>query len=81
MLMDIEAAQDAETIAKLKKEKHDLKFEIRQLRERIDKIEQEHREMQKAVAILILHDKQCQEVVHLLTDTVTTLIKEMEEDK
>ena len=40
MLMDMEAAQDAETIAKLKKEKHDLKFEIRQLRERVDKLEQ-----------------------------------------
>ena len=52
MLMDIETAQDAETIARLKKEKHDLKFEIRQLRERIDKLEQTDIEHRKCHVIM-----------------------------
>ena len=33
--------RDEDTIKRLKKEKHDLKFEIRQLRERVDKLEQQ----------------------------------------
>lgn len=49
MLMDIEAAQDAETIARLKKEKHDLKYELYQLRQRIDKLEQQDVEHRKCL--------------------------------
>ena len=53
MLMDMEAAQDAETIARLKKEKHDLKFEIRQLRERVDKLEQTTEKDRKVILLLL----------------------------
>ena len=69
-----------EKIKELKKEKHDLKYELYQLRQRVDKLEQKNKIMEQAVAKLILHDQQCQEVVGLLTNTVTTLIKELEEE-
>lgn len=49
MLMDMEAAQDAETIARLKKEKHDLKYELYQLRQRVDKLEQQDVEHRKCL--------------------------------
>lgn len=52
MLMDIEAAQDAETIARLKKEKHDLKYELYQIRQRVDKLEQENIEHRKCHATM-----------------------------
>ena len=81
MLMDMEAAQDAETIAKLKKEKHDLKFEIRQLRERVDKLEQEdiaHRKlhgMMQATSIMEMR------VINDLHDLVTKLSDDVDELK
>lgn len=52
MLMDIEAAQDAELIAKLKKEKHDLKYELYQLRQRVDILEQENLECRKCLGTI-----------------------------
>lgn len=52
MLMDIEAAQDAETIARLKKERHDLKFELYQLRQRVDILEQENLECKKCLGTM-----------------------------
>lgn len=52
MLMDMEAAQDAETIARLKKEKHDLKYELYQLRQRVDKLEQQDVEHRKCHATM-----------------------------
>lgn len=57
MLMDMETAQDAETIARLKKEKHDLKYELYQLRQRVDKLEQQdvkHRKCHAAINSTIM---------------------------
>jgi len=42
-----------EKIKKLKKEKHDLKFEIRQLRERVDKLEQATEKDRKVILLLL----------------------------
>lgn len=59
MLMDMEAAQDAETIARLKKEKHDLKYELYQLRQRVDILEQENNAINNRIkAISIAMDMQ-----------------------
>ncbi len=46
-------AQQVAKIMKLKKEKHDLKFEIRQLRERVDKLEQTTEKDRKVIMLLL----------------------------
>lgn len=49
----IEAQEMQKKILKLKKEKHDLKFEIRQLRERVDKLEQATEKNRKVIMLLL----------------------------
>lgn len=79
MLMDIEAAHDAETIAKLKKEKHDLKFEIRQLRQRVDILEQDLINANKTINNILATQLEEMRVITVLTNAVAKLVKEKED--
>lgn len=81
MLMDMEAAQDAETIARLKKENHDLKFELRQQRQRIDGLEEELNRINKTINNILATQLEEMRVVTILTNGVAELIKEREEKK
>lgn len=81
MLMDMEAAQDAETIARLKKEKHDLKWEIYQLRQRVDILEEHAKHVDETINNILATQLEEMRVVTILTNGVAALIKEREEKK
>lgn len=81
MLMDIEAAQDAETIARLKKEKHDLKFELRQQRQRIDRLEEELIRTNRVINDLMRGYLEELQAVTVLINLITKLVKKKEEKK
>lgn len=81
MLMDMEAAQDAETIARLKKKEHDMKWEIYQLRQRVDILEQNLANANKTINNILATQLEEMRVVTILTNGVAALIKEREEKK
>ena len=61
-----------DTIKRLKKEKHDLKFEIRQLRERVDKLEQTTEKDRKVILLLLqISDN----LLNYINDTAKHVIK------
>lgn len=81
MLMDIEAAQDVETIARLKKEKHDLKYELYQLRQRVDKLEETTEKDRKVILMLLQISNNLLEYIHVTATHVKQLEnKEKEEE-
>lgn len=66
------------TIKQLKKEKHDLKFEIRQLRERVDKLEQATEKDRKVILLLLqISDN----LLNYVNDTAKHVIKLEKEGK
>lgn len=79
MLMDIEAAQDAEIIARLKKEKHDLKYELYQLRQRVDKLEQQDVEHRKCHAAMNSTTMMQFQLINALCDLTKGLAEDIAE--
>lgn len=68
---------DEEKIIKLKKEKHDLKFEIRQLRERVDNLEQATEKDRKVILMLL----QISDNLLNYINVTATHVKQLEKEK
>lgn len=63
------------------KKVHDLKFELRQQRQRIDGLEEELNHINKTINNILATQLEEMRVVTILTNGVANLIKEREEKK
>lgn len=70
-----------DTIKRLKKEKHDLKFEIRQLRERVDKLEQTTEKDRKVILSLLQISDNLLEYINVTATHVKQLENKEREEK
>lgn len=70
---------DEEKILKLKKEKHDLKYELYQLRQRVDKLEQATEKDRKVILMLLQISDNLLNYINVTATHVKQLEKEREE--